>query len=96
MRDRTASHYHTHNNLFGGSHRLGARRLAVDRQVIDRVGSTIGRRVASAVESNLAVKEVHGNALMDANALSALVRLLRLAQVTSFSSKKELLLKYMS
>lgn len=85
LRDRAMSHYQA-RSLFGGSHRLGSRRngLGFDRQtVMDRgVGVTIGRRAASTVAENLKVKEIEGQPLLDANALKALIRLLRLAQVT--------------
>ena len=78
------SHYQA-RSLFGNSHRLNNRRngLGFDRQtVMDRgVGGTIGRRAASAFSDGLNVKEIEGEPLLDANALKALVRLLRLAQV---------------
>ncbi|KAL1366395.1 hypothetical protein HN51_014224 [Arachis hypogaea] len=81
LRDRAMSHYQA-RSLFGGSHRLNNRRngLGFDRRpVMDRgVGVTIGRR--SALTDNLKVKEIEGEPLLDANALKALIRLLRLAQ----------------
>lgn len=84
LRDRAMSHYQA-RSLFGGSHRLNGRRtgLGFDRQmVMDRgVGVTIGRRAASAITDSLKVKEIEGEPLLDANALKALIRLLRLAQV---------------
>lgn len=83
LRDRAMSHYQA-RSLFAGSHRLNNRRngLGFDRQtVMDRgVGVTIGRRTGSTIDS-LKVKEIEGEPLLDANALKALVRLLRLAQV---------------
>ncbi|XP_037491239.1 E3 ubiquitin-protein ligase UPL1 isoform X2 [Jatropha curcas] len=84
LRDRAMSHYQA-RSLFGSSHRLTSRRngLGFDRQtVMDRgVGVTIGRRAASAIAADsLKVKEVEGEPLLDANALKALIRLLRLAQ----------------
>ncbi|KAJ4982419.1 hypothetical protein NE237_033256 [Protea cynaroides] len=83
LRDRAMSHYQA-RSLFGSSHRLNGRRnsLAFDRQtVMDRgVGVTIGRRSVSAIIDSLKVKEVEGAPLLDANALKALIRLLRLAQ----------------
>lgn len=83
LRDRAMSHYQA-RSLFGNSHRLNNRRngLGFDRQtVMDRgVGVTIGRRAASAFSDGLNVKEIEGEPLLDANALKALVRLLRLAQ----------------
>lgn len=81
LRDRAVSHYHARSSLFGGSHRLGGRRLAVDRQtVIDRgVGVSVGQR-ASAITTSLKVKEIEGTPLLDSNALKALIRLLKLAQ----------------
>ncbi|XP_006474874.1 E3 ubiquitin-protein ligase UPL1 isoform X2 [Citrus sinensis] len=83
LRDRAMSHYQA-RSLFGGSHRLNGRRtgLGFDRQmVMDRgVGVTIGRRAASAITDSLKVKEIEGEPLLDANALKALIRLLRLAQ----------------
>ncbi|KAL5974363.1 E3 ubiquitin-protein ligase upl1 [Asimina triloba] len=82
LRDRAMSHYQA-RSLFGGSHRLGGRRnsLGMDRQtVMDRgVGVTIGRRVP-AIPNSLKVREIEGTPLLDANALRALIRLLRLAQ----------------
>ena len=82
LRDRAASHYHARSSLFGGSHRLGGRRLAVDRQtVMDRGVGVMGRRAFSAIPSSLKVKEVEGTPLLDRNALKALIRLLRVAQV---------------
>ncbi|KAG9448576.1 hypothetical protein H6P81_008541 [Aristolochia fimbriata] len=83
LRDRAMSHYQA-RSLFGGSHRLGGRRnaLGLDRQtVMDRgVGVTVGRRAVSAITNNLKVKEIEGTPLLDADALKALIRLLRLAQ----------------
>nr|DAD23683.1 TPA_asm: hypothetical protein HUJ06_025146 [Nelumbo nucifera] len=83
LRDRAMSHYQA-RSLFGSSHRLSGRRnsLGFDRQtVMDRgVGVTIGRRAVSAIADSLKVKEVEGAPLLDANALKALIRLLRLAQ----------------
>ncbi|MQL77497.1 hypothetical protein Taro_009904 [Colocasia esculenta] len=87
LRDRAASHYHARSSLFGGSHRLGSRRLAVDRQaVMDRgVGVTIGRRAMPMIANNLKIKELEGMPLLDADALKAFIRLLRFAQVLSSS-----------
>lgn len=89
LRDRAMSHYHA-RSLFGGSHRLHGRRngLGFDRQtVMDRgVGVTIGRRAGSAVADSLKVKEIEGEPLLDANALRALIRLLRLAQVIEYAA----------
>ncbi|KAK9156355.1 hypothetical protein Sjap_003835 [Stephania japonica] len=83
LRDRAMSHYQA-RSLFGNGHRLGGRRngLGFDRQTVtDRgVGVTIGRRAVSAISDNLKIKEIEGSPLLDANALQALVRLLRLAQ----------------
>lgn len=84
LRDRVMSHYQA-RSLFGSSHRLNTRRnsLGFDRQtVMDRgVGVTIGRRATSAITDRMKVKEVEGEPLLDASALKALIRLLRLAQV---------------
>ncbi|GMN62344.1 hypothetical protein TIFTF001_031415 [Ficus carica] len=83
LRDRAMSHYQA-RSLFGGNHRINNRRngLGFDRQtVMDRgVGVTIGRRAVSAVSDSLKGKEIEGEPLLDANALKALIRLLRLAQ----------------
>ncbi|KAM1806044.1 hypothetical protein ACFX11_029236 [Malus domestica] len=83
LRDRAMSHYQA-RSLFGTSHRLNNRRngLGFDRQtVMDRgVGVTIGRRAVSALADCLKVKEIEGEPLLDADALKALIRLLRLAQ----------------
>ncbi|KAG7953992.1 hypothetical protein I3843_12G138000 [Carya illinoinensis] len=83
LRDRAMSHYQA-RSLFASSHRLNNRRngLGFERQnVMDRgVGVTIGRRAASTIADSLKVKEIEGAPLLDANALKALVRLLRLAQ----------------
>ncbi|KAJ4829060.1 E3 ubiquitin- protein ligase upl1 [Turnera subulata] len=83
LRDRAMSHYSA-RSLFGSSHRLTSRRngLGFDRQtVMDRgVGVTIGRRAASAIADSMKVKEFEGEPLLDADALKALIRLLRLAQ----------------
>ncbi|GAB4845935.1 E3 ubiquitin-protein ligase upl1 [Ancistrocladus abbreviatus] len=82
LRDRAMSHYQA-RSLFGSSHRLASRRngLGFDRHsVMDRgVGATIGRRASSLADS-LKINEVEGEPLLDANALKALMRLLRLAQ----------------
>ncbi|WOH00170.1 hypothetical protein DCAR_0519528 [Daucus carota subsp. sativus] len=82
LRDRAMSHYQAHS-LFGNNHRHTHRRngLGFDRQaVMDRgVGVTIGRRTSSVAEG-AKLKEVEGEPLLDANALKALIRLLRLAQ----------------
>jgi len=84
LRDRAMSHYQA-RSLFGSSHRLSSRRngLGFDRQtVMDRgVGVTIGRRATSTIADSMEVKEMEGKPLLDANALKALIRLLRLAQV---------------
>ncbi|XP_057417405.1 E3 ubiquitin-protein ligase UPL1-like isoform X2 [Lotus japonicus] len=81
LRDRAMSHYQA-RSLFGSSHRLNNRRngLGFDRRpVMDRgVGVTIGRR--SAITDTLKMNEIEGEPLLDANALKALIRLLRLAQ----------------
>lgn len=93
LRDRRSNNrYHYRNALFGGSHRLDGRRLAVNRQtVMDRgVGVTIGRRILYANPSTSKDKEVEGMALLDANALKALIRLLRLAQVLLYMLMKNL------
>lgn len=88
LRDRAASHYHA-RSLFGGSHRLGGRRLAVDRQtVMDRGVGVMGRRAFSAIPSSLKVKEIEGTPLLDRNALKALIRLLRVAQVIDMLTVK--------
>ncbi|CAN1790208.1 E3 ubiquitin-protein ligase UPL1, partial [Linum perenne] len=83
LRDRAMSHYQA-RSLFGSSHRLSGRRngLGFDRQtVMDRsVGVSIGRRTTSAVVDGIKMKEIEGEPLLDANALIALIRLLRLAQ----------------
>eukprot|EP00258_Populus_trichocarpa_P029676 XP_024445695.1 E3 ubiquitin-protein ligase UPL1 isoform X3 [Populus trichocarpa] len=83
LRDRAMSHYQA-RSLFGSSHRLSSRRngLGFDRQtVMDRgVGVTIGRRATSTIADSMEVKEMEGKPLLDANALKALIRLLRLAQ----------------
>ncbi|KAL5803856.1 hypothetical protein ACOSQ3_030656 [Xanthoceras sorbifolium] len=81
LRDRAMSHYQA-RSLFGGSHRLNSRRngLGFDRQMDRGVGVTISRRAASASTDSLKVKEIEGEPLLDANALKALIRLLRLAQ----------------
>ncbi|CAL5402632.1 unnamed protein product [Camellia sinensis] len=83
LRDRAMSHYQA-RSLFGSGHRLNNRRngLGFDRQtVMDRgVGVTIGRRASSALAESLELKEIEGEPLLDAYALKALIRLLRLAQ----------------
>ncbi|KAE9610601.1 putative aminoacyltransferase, E1 ubiquitin-activating enzyme [Lupinus albus] len=82
LRDRVMSHYQARSSYFGSSHRLNNRRngLGFDRrQVMDRgVGVTLGRR--SALTDSLKLKEIEGEPLLDANAMKALTRLLRLAQ----------------
>lgn len=87
LRDRAMSHYQA-RSLFGSSHRLNNRRngLGFDRQtVMDRgVGVTIGRRAVSAIADSLKLKEIEGEPLLDADALKALIRLLRLAQVKAW------------
>lgn len=84
LRDRAMSHYQA-RSLFGGSHRLSSRRngLGFDRRsAMDRgVGVTLGQRTASSVSDSLKFKEFDGEPLLDSNALKALIRLLRLAQV---------------
>ncbi|KAM7504309.1 hypothetical protein LguiB_003213 [Lonicera macranthoides] len=95
LRDRAMSHYQAHS-LFGGSHRLNNRRngLGFDRQtVMDRgVGVTIGRRPSSALAESMKLKELEGEPLLDANALKALIRLLRLAQPLAKGLLQRLLL----
>ncbi|WJX46839.1 E3 ubiquitin-protein ligase upl1, variant 2 [Trifolium repens] len=81
LRDRAMIHYQA-RSLFGSSHRLNNRRNGlgfVRRPVMDRgVGVTIDRR--SALTDTVKVKEIEGEPLLNANALKALIRLLRLAQ----------------
>ncbi|KAL5205547.1 hypothetical protein ABZP36_033756 [Zizania latifolia] len=81
LRDRELSRYRARGSLFGGSYRLGARRLPVDNQtVMDRgVGVTVGRRVISSVSGSTKRKDVEGTPLLDSNALRALIHLLQLA-----------------
>lgn len=81
LRDRAVSHYHARSSLFGGSHRLGSRRLAADRQaVMDRgVGVVAGQRSVSAV-TNSSTREIEGPPLLDATGLQAVIRPVRLAQ----------------
>ncbi|KAA8523540.1 hypothetical protein F0562_009963 [Nyssa sinensis] len=83
LRDRAMSHYQA-RSLFGSRPRLHNRRngLGFDRQrVMDRgVGVTIGQRASFALAESLKLKEIEGEPLLDANALKALIRLLRLAQ----------------
>ncbi|XP_040383322.1 E3 ubiquitin-protein ligase UPL1-like isoform X1 [Oryza brachyantha] len=81
LRDRELSRYRARGSLFGGSYRLGARRLPADNHtVMDRgVGVTVGRRVISTVLGSAKSKDVEGNPLLDSNALRALIRLLQLA-----------------
>ncbi|KAG2642289.1 hypothetical protein PVAP13_2KG198574 [Panicum virgatum] len=85
LRDRELSRYRARGSLFGGSYRLGGRRLPADNQtVIDRaVGVTMGRRVISASQGNSKGKDVEGTPLLDSDALRALIRLLQLAQPLS-------------
>lgn len=84
LRDRAMSHYQA-RSLFGGNHRLNGRRngLGFARQTImDRgVGVSIGRRASTSLSQSLKLKELEGESLLDANALKALIRLLRLSQV---------------
>lgn len=83
LRDRELSRYRARGSLFGGSYRLGGRRLPADNQtVIDRaVGVTMGRRVISATTGHSTGKDVEGTPLLDSDALRALIRLLQLAPV---------------
>lgn len=85
LRDRELSRYRARGSLFGGSYRLGGRRLPADNQtVIDRaVGVTVGTRVISATPGNSKGKDVEGTPLLDSDALHALIRLLQLAPVMS-------------
>ncbi|XP_025799931.1 E3 ubiquitin-protein ligase UPL1-like isoform X2 [Panicum hallii] len=85
LRDRELSRYRARGSLFGGSYRLGGRRLPEDNQtVIDRaVGVTMGRRVISASQGSSKGKDVEGTPLLDSDALRALIRLLQLAQPLS-------------
>ncbi|KAL6600606.1 hypothetical protein ACP70R_045406 [Stipagrostis hirtigluma subsp. patula] len=81
LRDRELSRYRARGSLFGGSYRLGGRRLPADNQtVIDRaVGVAVGRRLISATPGSTKGKDVEGNPLLDSDALQALIRLLQLA-----------------
>lgn len=81
LRDRELSRYHARGSLFGGSYRLGGRRLPTDNQtIIDRaVGVTVGRRVISTTPGGSKGKDVEGTPLLDSEALRALIRLLQLA-----------------
>ncbi|CAN6217066.1 unnamed protein product [Urochloa humidicola] len=81
LRDRELSRYRARGSLFGGSYRLGGRRLPADNQTaIDRaVGVTVGRRVISATPGSSKGKDVEGTPLLESDALRALIRLLQLA-----------------
>ncbi|KAL6863751.1 hypothetical protein ACP4OV_016654 [Aristida adscensionis] len=81
LRDRELSRYRARGSLFGGSYRLGGRRLPTDNQtVIDRaVGAAVGRRLISATSGSSKSKDVEGIQLLDSDALRALIRLLQLA-----------------
>jgi len=83
LRDRELSRYRARGSLFGGSYRLGGRRLPTDNQtIIDRaVGVTVGRRVISTTPGGSKGKDVEGTPLLDSEALRALIRLLQLAPV---------------
>ncbi|KAK3132463.1 hypothetical protein QOZ80_6AG0522110 [Eleusine coracana subsp. coracana] len=85
LRDRELSRYRARGSLFGGSYRIGGRRLPADSQtVIDRaVGVTVGRRIISSVPGNSKSKDVEGTPLLDSGALLALIRLLQLARPLS-------------
>ncbi|KAF8750432.1 hypothetical protein HU200_012382 [Digitaria exilis] len=85
LRDRELSRYRARGSLFGGSYRLGGRRLpAVNQTVIDRaVGATVGRRVISATPGSSKGKDVQRTPLLDSDALHALIRLLQLVPVMS-------------
>ncbi|XP_018490001.1 E3 ubiquitin-protein ligase UPL1 isoform X2 [Raphanus sativus] len=76
LRDRAMSHYQarSHSNRRNG---LGYNRLTGMNRVI---GLTIGQRDISSSADGLKVKEMEGDPLVDAEALKALIRLLRLAQ----------------
>lgn len=84
LRDRAMSHYQA-RSLIGGSHRLNSRRngFGLDRQTaMDRgVGVTSGRRTSSVIADSFKMREIEGDPLLDSNALKALIRLLRVAQV---------------
>ncbi|XP_023632661.1 E3 ubiquitin-protein ligase UPL1 [Capsella rubella] len=84
LRDRAMSHYQARSSVFGSSHRLNNRRngLGYNRLTgMDRgVGVTIGQRAVSSSAGGLKVKEIEGDALVNADALKSLIRLLRLAQ----------------
>ncbi|XP_062194138.1 E3 ubiquitin-protein ligase UPL1-like isoform X2 [Phragmites australis] len=77
LRDRELSRYRARGSLFGGSYRLGGRRLTGDNQtVIDR---TDGRRVISVTPGSSKSKDAERTPLLDSDALRALIRLLQLA-----------------
>ncbi|KAK3129319.1 hypothetical protein QOZ80_6BG0477560 [Eleusine coracana subsp. coracana] len=94
LRDRELSRYRARGSLFGGSYRIGGRRLRADSQtVIDRaVGVTVGRRIISSVPGNSKSKDVEGTPLLDSDALLALIRLLQLAPPLSKGLLQRLLL----
>uniref|UniRef100_A0A1J3I3S5 HECT-type E3 ubiquitin transferase n=2 Tax=Noccaea caerulescens TaxID=107243 RepID=A0A1J3I3S5_NOCCA len=83
LRDRAMSHYQA-RSLFGSSHRLNNRRNGLDYNRLtgmDRgVGITMGQRAVSSSADGLKLKEIEGDPLVNADALKALIRLLRLAQ----------------
>lgn len=85
LRDRAMSHYHA-RSLFGSNHRHDNRRngLGFDRQTVtDRgFGVTLGHKASSTIAESLKMKDIEGDPLFDTDALKALVRLLRMAQVT--------------
>lgn len=90
LRERAVNQYQARGH-FGG-HRIGHRRnnLGVTaggsptgmERGVGGTGLSLGRRPAVPIASGIKVKDSEGNALVDTVALKALLRLLRLAQVS--------------
>ncbi|KAJ7561891.1 hypothetical protein O6H91_03G045900 [Diphasiastrum complanatum] len=90
LRERAVSHQYQARGLFGGAHRMAARRnnlnvatgghTAIDRGVGGTSGFGVGRRPGLPFNGETKVKEAEGRPLVDTAALKAMLRLLRLAQ----------------
>ncbi|XP_057852533.2 E3 ubiquitin-protein ligase UPL1 isoform X1 [Cryptomeria japonica] len=86
LRERAMSQYQ-HRGFLGAGHRLGGRRhnigtggQALERGVGNSIGLTLGRRPGTSLGNAIKMKEVEGKALVDTDALKAMLQLLRLAQ----------------
>nr|XP_043618820.1 E3 ubiquitin-protein ligase UPL1 [Erigeron canadensis] len=92
LRDRFMSNYQARSSHILNNQRNGSgfdRQMAINRGI----GVSIGHRASSTIAKSFTVREIDGEALLDTDALKALLRLLRLTQPLEKGLLQRLLLK---